>query len=368
MQNYKREPGSNAFTLIELVIVVAILAMIATIAIGKFKDIRETAAKRTHLASVRNIQRAIETEIANSDSVLGMFNYCDSLVTMGSADAPATGTAGEYVWATANNNYFAQENLMGGIYAGQVVPKEVYDATGNGSGVTPSFASIQESNTGIPKSLRQMLGVYYLTDSERTALYKAGIGILSYHNPSSAQASSIKRGNTIVPGFYANTTGYSPDNLKTRGGGPGFRPEASAFFPVYMDNAEHPHPGLGVAVLNPSQAGAIYRAFVTSKAYPDDKATLDGLQSANPEDWFSTGGLNLPRLVVIGLGKNSDTVNKFFTACPRDNTLGKTEYWNYCLVFQLNNGGRGGSDAKFVGVIDSRGNPPNTIEGNMDWN
>lgn len=358
----------NGFTLIELVLVVAILAMIATVAIGKFKDVRETAAKRTHLASINNVQRAIDAAIANTDSVLGMFNYCDSLVTMGSRNAAATGSPGTYVWATAGNGYFAQEGLMGGIYAGQVVPMEVYDATGNGTGVAPSFSSIQEANGGIPESLRKMLGVYYLTNGERTALHKAGIGILSYHNPSSAQASSIRRGSVTVPGFYQATTGYTPDGLKTRGGGPGFRPEASAFFPVYMDNIDHPHAGLGVAVLDPGQAGAIYRAFVTSKAYPDDQSTLDGMANARPEDWFSTGGLNLPRLVVVGLGKNSDTVNKLFTDCPRDNTLDKTQYWNYCLVFQLNNGGRGGSDARFVGVIDSRGNTPNAVEGNMDWN
>lgn len=363
-----KKSRNAGFTLIELVIVVAILAMIATVAIGKFKDVRETAAKRTHLASIVNVQHTIETEIANSDSISGMFNYCDSLVSMGSRSTPATGTAGQYVWATTNNNYFAQENTYGGIYAGQVVPMAVTDATGQGSGVTPTFASIQENNSGIPLSLRKMLGVYYLTDSERTALHKAGVGILSYHNPSSAQAQSMMRGRQKVEGFYDVTTGYSPDDLKTRGGGPGFRPEASAFFPVYMDNSDHPHAGLGVAVLDPSQAGAVYRAFVTSKAYPDDKATLDGLKSAKPEDWFSTSGLNLPRLVVIGLGKNSDTVNKFFSACPRDNTLSKHDYWNYCLVFQLNNGGRGGSDAKFVGVIDSRGNTPNGVENNMDWN
>ena len=71
---------------------------------------------------------------------------------------------------------------------------------------------------------------------------------------------------------------------------------------------------------------------------------------------------------MIGLGKYSDTVNKWFENFPRDNTRDKTEYWNYCLVFQLNNGGRAGSDAKFVGVIDSRGNTVVGAESNMDWN
>jgi hypothetical protein len=76
----------------------------------------------------------------------------------------------------------------------------------------------------------------------------------------------------------------------------------------------------------------------------------------------------LPRLVVIGLGKHSDTVSRWFESFPRDNTRDKTEYWNYCLVFQLNNGGRAGTDAKFVGAIDSRGNTVVGAENNMDWN
>ena len=49
----------SGFTLIELIIVVAIVAFIATIAIGKFSDMREKAAKKTHFASIANVQRTI---------------------------------------------------------------------------------------------------------------------------------------------------------------------------------------------------------------------------------------------------------------------------------------------------------------------
>ena len=351
-----KKSHNAGFTLIELVIVVAILAMIATVAIGKFKDVRETAAKRTHLASIVNVQHTIETEIANSDSVSGMFNFCDSLVTMGSRTDVLKGTAGGYQWCDSDK--WAKENGVG-IYAGQTWPLAVTDAAGNGNGTVSTFKKLQEQNSGIPESLRKMLGIHYLTTTEAQALEKAGVGILSYHNPSSAQAAGPARNSP----FYLDETGCSGDGIVRRGGGPGFRPEASAFYQVYVNSSNHV--GLAVAVLDPSQAGSIYRAFVTSRSYPDDKATIDVLKTKNPEDWFAWG---LPRLVVIGLGKNSDTVNEFFTTCPRDTTRPKTEYWNYCLVFQLNNGGRAGSDAKFVGVIDSRGNTPNGVEGNMDWN
>ena len=353
----------SGFTLIELIIVVAIVAFIATIAIGKFSDMREKAAKKTHFASIANVQRTIETAIAHSDSVIGMFNFCDSLVTMDSQSSVPEGSEGTYKWAADNQNW-CYEGAKGGIYAGQTVPMAVYDAGGNGNGTLPSFESIQESNSGIPSGLRNMLGLRYLTDSEQTALHNAGIGILMYHNPSSAQASGAANRHP----WYQSSTGYSGDDLAIRGGGPGFRPDSSAFYPVYVNSTNansHAHPGLAVAVLNPKSASSIYRAFVSSKEYPNDKDTLDHLKNAQPEDWFTWG---LPRLIVIGLGKNSDTVNKWFENFPRDNTLDKTAYRNYCLVFQLNNGGRAGTDAKFVGVIDSRGNTVVGAESNMDWN
>jgi len=355
--------SKSGFTLIELILVVAIIAFIATVAIGKFSDMREDAAKKTNFASISNIQRTLEAAIAHSDSVIGMFNYCDSLVTMSGQASVPEGGEGTYEWPADHQNW-CYENAVGGIYAGQTYPMPVYDAGGNGNGTMPTFESIQEQNSGIPSGLRNMLGIRHLTDSEQTALHNAGIGILMYHNPSSAQASGAANRHP----WYQTSTGYSGDDLAIRGGGPGFRPDNSAFYPVYVNSTNansHAHPGLAVAVLNPKSAGSIYRAFVTSKAYPNDKATLDQLKNAQPEDWFAWG---LPRLVVIGLGKNSDTVSKWFENFPRDNTRDKTEYRNYCLVFQLNNGGRAGTDAKFVGVIDPSGNTIVGTENNMDWN
>lgn len=359
----KSSKTKSGFTLIELILVVAIIAFIATVAIGKFSDMREDAAKKTNFASISNIQRTLEAAIAHSDSVIGMFNYCDSLVTMSGQASVPEGGEGTYEWPADHQNW-CYENAVGGIYAGQTYPMPVYDAGGNGNGTMPTFESIQESNSGIPSGLRNMLGLRHLTDSEQTALHNAGIGILMYHNPSSAQASGAANRHP----WYQTSTGYSGDDLAIRGGGPGFRPDNSAFYPVYVNSTNansHAHPGLAVAVLNPKSAGSIYRAFVTSKAYPNDKATLDQLKNAQPEDWFTWG---LPRLVVIGLGKNSDTVSKWFENFPRDNTRDKTEYRNYCLVFQLNNGGRAGTDAKFVGVIDPSGNTVVGTENNMDWN
>lgn len=364
--NYKKL--KSGFTMIELIIVVAIIAFIATLAIGKFQDMRAASAKKLNFASLASVQRTIEAAIAHSDSVIGMFNYCDSLVTMASQSSVPEGSEGTYRWAADNQNW-CYENAVGGIYAGQTYPMPVYDANGNGNGATPSFESVQEKNTGIPSSLRSMLGVYYLKDSEQSALHNAGIGILQYHNPSSAQAYGTANRHPWYETRPVNNVSYSGDNLAIRGGGPGFRPDQSAFYPVHVNSTNattHAHPGLAVAVLDPKSAASIYRAFVSSKEYPNDKETLDTLTASNdPEDWFKWG---LPRLVVIGLGKNSDTVNKWFENFPRDNTLDKTAYRNYCLVFQLNNGGRAGSDAKFVGVIDSRGNTVVGAESNMDWN
>lgn len=68
--NELQKKKKKGFTLVELIIVIAIIAILAAIAIPKFGEIRENSAKRTDVATAKNIATSIATEIANESGVV----------------------------------------------------------------------------------------------------------------------------------------------------------------------------------------------------------------------------------------------------------------------------------------------------------
>ena len=327
---------NGGFTLVELVIVVAVLAFIATVAVGKFGDIRKASARKTNLSNLSNIQRAVDTKLAETDSVTGMFDYCESLVDANCAD----GASGASAWDSAGyldpaNGWAGADGCVAGIYAGiKSTAIGNYNAVGVSTGVTPVLEEARKQNMGLKNSGSFM--VRYLAEKEVEALNAAGIGVLLYHNYLSGQSSAAQGdcGRTLA------------SDLATRNGGPGFRSDMSAFFPVRLTN------GVPVAVLKPSKGRNVYEAFgYTYPASADAKA-----QVSSEMDYFQKAGL--PRLVCVGLGRSSDITATLFENPPRDNALDKCYYRNYILVFSMKNGtGNAGYTVKFEGVIDPEGNP-----------
>jgi prepilin-type N-terminal cleavage/methylation domain-containing protein len=341
-----RNNGKSGFTLVELVIVVAVLAFIALVAVGKFKDIRKESARKTNLASLANIQRAIDTKLGMSDKVSGLFNYCESLVDANCAN----GAAGANAWDSAgyldpSGGWTNSGGYVAGIYAGiKSTSVGNYNAGGVSSGVTTDVETAREQNRGL-KNCNSFM-VRYLHEKEAQALGAVGLDILLYHNYLSGQSSACQ-----------GDCGRSLDSdLATRNGGPGFRADMSAFFPVRLAA------GVPVAVLKPSKAQQVYEAF--GYQYP---ASADAKAQISSEmDYFQKGGL--PRLVCVGLGRSSDITANLFENPPRDNALDSSYYRNYILVFSMKNGtGNTGYTAKFEGVIDPECAPYKQAQYNADW-
>ena len=67
----------KAFTLIELLMVIAIIGIISTLAVSKLGGVREAAARKVSLANQKAVERAVEAYLASD----GRLNRLDSLLS-----------------------------------------------------------------------------------------------------------------------------------------------------------------------------------------------------------------------------------------------------------------------------------------------
>ena len=338
---------SQGFTLIELVLVIAIVAIISVIAIGKFTDTSKDSQRKANVANIKNITRTINTKLAmeEGEQHYGMFAYSEALIDCAEGGGAPTGTAGQYRWSDAW--YDGAGGIVPGIYCGIKQSTEVANASGVSSGAVAPIAEAHESNVGLD-AFAAKLGMYFVNDKEVKSLKDAGISIVSYHNYRNAQASTLG---------WANTEWGKSYGLHATGGGPGMRPDLSACYPVILTN------GYAVAVLNPAKCESIYRDLGLDYA---STYNVSGLDAANPETYFAKGICK--RVVVVGMGRDSEICTKLFENQPRCPTLDKKHYRNYLLCFTMNNGqGNSGTTVTFVGVIDPAGNTAKAAQYNADW-
>lgn len=335
---------NGGFTLVELVLVVAVLAFIATMAVGKFGDVRRDAAKKTNLANIANIQRAVNTALAMTNNVRGMFNYSESLVDANCGNGPAgAGAWEEGGYLIPSGGSWTNGGYVAGIYAGVKASGGNANAAGVSTGVDPEVESVRKNNMGL-KCERSFI-VRYASTNEVKALADAGVEVLLYHNWLSGQSKVAQ-----------SSCGRTLDSdLSTRNGGPGQRPDMSAFFPVRLRGGEP------LAVLDPATTVAKNAYLSFGYDYPSDTSNLSGKM-----DYFRVAGL--PRLVCFGLGRSSDLTARLFETPPRDNALDSCFYRNYLLVFSMKNGtGNTGNTVRFEGVLDPEGNPAKQAQYNADY-
>ena len=336
-----KEDNKSGFTLIELVLVVAVLAIIAVIAIGKFSDLRKSAARKTNVSSLANIDRTIRTDLYDCDKFAGKFDYLESLIDSAEGGGDCAGSAGTYQWSAAW--YDGNGGVVPGIYCGIKKTGVVKNKSGQTSGVVADIGTAHQDNVGLG-DFANKLGIYFLSEKEVTSLSDAGIRIVLRHNYSNMQAAQA------IPYKGSDTS------LHTCGGGPGMRPDLSAYYPAVLTN------GSAVAVLDPAQCASVYRDL----GLDYDTALAADCSASNPDEYFTKGVCK--RLLVFGMGRESNVTTALFTNPPRCSTLDKTHYRNYLLVFQMNNGsGNSGTTVTFVGVIDPAGNTYKQALYNADY-
>ena len=375
----------GGFTLIELIIVIAILAFVPVVGIHSYGNIKEIQAKKVNLANIKRVYAALSTyeTLCKEQGVANFFAGFDSLVDAEAA-GKWTGAPGTFSWGETyttvnvvddegNQRYdseghplttVSEDSFSGrdsrtvhsglGIYDGSwKVLAATYNAAGAGSGAVPGLADAQEKNLGTRNTgLYKSLGIYYLTESDVALLKNAGVSYYYLHNPSTAQAYGATRGGYCTGVRTENGIAVSADGLKIEGGGPGFRPDLSAFYPVYLTA------GSPVAVVQPGST--IYDDLGYSLGYTNSVFQASTASSA----------LASTKLIVFGIGKNANCVRSQFGLgeAPYNPFYDKRNYRYYLAVFVLKAGGQGVASAcRLAGVIDCAGQTYRAAEYGVNW-
>jgi prepilin-type N-terminal cleavage/methylation domain-containing protein len=312
----------NGFTLIELVMVIALIAIVSTLAVGKIGDMRRIAARKVSIANQQAVGRAVETFLSLHDGRL------DRLDWLMDAETPLSVRSSDDGFDYARTNKTA--GAEGGLYMGPC----------RASGMSWPFPdSVTESNSGLAPELRALLVPYSLDTREVRALNALGLKFVMGHTvwaDKSPRAAYRERGEDGA---------YLSDDATL-----GLVPGRSACVPAMVTN------GLVVAAVSPVvNAGRdVYRDLGQAllRTEKDDSAYAAAGALAELK---ATGGV----LLAFGLGAEASMIGVAqggLDAAPYAEYLQRRYYRQYILLVRVNRWREGVLTAEFAGVLDPCGN------------
>ncbi|MCR5415053.1 MAG: type II secretion system GspH family protein [Kiritimatiellae bacterium] len=314
----------KAFTLIELLMVVALIAIVSTLAVMKVGGMREAAARKVSLASQRSVERAVETFLTNQ----GRLNRLDSLIYAGEGGAPVLGTTpGDFDFTAA----FSLEG-HDGFYMGP------FDAAEDVR---------EERNLGLTPGLQKVLCPYTLNAVQVTALVnRLGLKYVMAHT---AYADA---GDNEYPSMhYPNNRSYGDGTVPNASDG--LDPNSSACVATKVVT------NMMVAAVNPMTdlGRTIYQAcgqeLMNTKGWGESYNETEVRAEV-----AATGG----PLIAFGLGDSASIVGKAdggLESAPYATYPLRKYYSRYILLFRLKRAGAGSvmqTIPEFAGVIDPCGN------------
>ena len=313
----------KAFTLIELLMVIALIAIVSTLAVSKLGGVREVSARKVSLANQKAVERAVEAYLVNG----GRLNRLDSLLYAGDGGAPLTGgTEGDFDFTAIST-----AESRNGLYLG---PSDDESAR-------------IEQNSGITPDLQKILCLYTLNRAQAEAL-NTRLG-LRHVMAATAYADAAQ---TAFPSLHYN---------KDRAYGDGTVPNAS--------DGLDPNASFCVATLVTNSM-----RFVAINPMTDLGRTVYqacGQELMNTKSWGETYTESEVRaevaakggpLLAFGLGDAASIIGKSDAGledAPYATFVQKRYYSRYILLFRLKTIGAGSVSQvipEFAGVIDCEGN------------
>ena len=313
----------KAFTLIELLMVIALIAIVSTLAVSKLGGVREVSARKVSLANQKAVERAVEAYLVNG----GRLNRLDSLLYAGDGGAPLTGgTEGDFDFTAIST-----AESRNGLYLG---PSDDESAR-------------IEQNSGITPDLQKILCLYTLNRAQAEAL-NTRLG-LRHVMAATAYADAAQ---TAFPSLH-----YDKDRAYGDGTVPnasdGLDPNASFCVATLVTNS------MRFVAINPMTdlGRTVYQAC--------------GQELMNTKSWGETYTESEVRaevaakggpLLAFGLGDAASIIGKSNAGledAPYATFVQKRYYSRYILLFRLKTIGAGSVSQvipEFAGVIDCEGN------------
>jgi len=308
----------SGFTLVELVIVIAILSMLATLAVGKLSGIKADNAKKVNLANLARVGGILDTYLAASPAQ-GL-NRLDSL-TLCTASSGTPGDLDGLVSSSALMTYTNQPGNVG-LSADLFGPANPYAAQ-------PVL----------------LLGTWWLSAAE-AAVLERDLGI-----------------KYVMAGTDGAMNNQGDDGAWAQGDIAD--PDACASFAKHLTN------GLPVAVVNPGATRgrtpvgpAVYKSCGENVAYSyGGKILVDDVEQTDNAAAVSTLYAGPGILLAFGLGDHCAAVGAAaggFAAAPLSPVMKKDEYRRYIVLVRLKGNVASGvftpTAAEYAGVMDPRGN------------
>ena len=323
----------KAFTLIELVMVIAILSILTSIAVNKMGGVKESASRKVSLANMKAVERGVGAFLASG----GRLNRLDSLINAESSGVARS--AGEGFGSTIYTNFTV--GAAGGVYLGPNDPMPVTEA-------------VSAANAGLSPSLVGVLARYSLSAAEVEALrVDFGLRFLEFHN-------LIANAEDVQANWPSERYGRGDDGSLPRPTN-AMDPNLSACIVRAVTN------GLYVAAINPATdlGRAIYRSCGAellatkrrdgSEHYDESKAIAEVKSAGGP-------------LIAFGLGDEASVVgapNAGLEAAPTAAFAPRQYYSRYILLFRLRPNSAGGVRGEFAGVIDCEGATAATVRDSL---
>lgn len=308
----KHEQAASGFTLVELIMVVFVLAIIASIAITQLGNVQKTSAEKVSIANQQQTSRAVATFLLMNNGT-GL-DYLDALIDY---DTP-TGTGGTFD-LTKNST-----SVPGGVYRG------CKDSPATSSSL---------KNKGLSSDLANKLCVYHLSSGNATALGALGLTTVYYHNYLSGRANVLKATN--------------PDGTAVTAA-PGFRVESTAAYQQSLTN------GVAVLAINPLAGAQLYKSFGQDLKLASTATDTDAQAAALASGWY---------LLAFGLGDQASIIGNRkggLDSAPRSETLGTDYYRQYFIIVRIPTSPNAFS-AEFVGILDSKGQTVKDAKFATEW-
>lgn len=323
----------KAFTLIELLMVIALIAIVSTIAVTKISGISEASARKVSLANQKAVERGVAAYLAFGARGI---DYLDSMLD--DEVALQTGSYGFDITGSSLSKTGA------GFYLGPDGDKL--------GGLDP--LAVADTDAGLtPNLVNAVFLPYVLSDNEAYALGNWGFKHLMRHSTYATE--------TPLARYTKGDDGaFLPDDASL-----GLDPNRSACIPRAITN------GMVVAAISPfSSAGReIYRdcgqnliddVDPAGKTAQQITAAYRAKSAAVLAQVAATGGA----LVAFGLGDRASIVGSSdagLESAPYATYPNRKFYTRYILLFRIDTSTRAGR-VTFAGVIDPCGNTIRTAQ------